>query len=75
MQQEGRAMADSEIRAETPRTVDPDVVVTRYRALQHLARTGLEFGISRERVRQIVRQAGISTARVPKPPPPRLPRL
>jgi len=49
--------------------VDPQQVIARYRELHHLQRTGDEFGITRERVRQIVNRAGISTARAPKPKP------
>jgi len=44
-------------------------VIRRYQELRHLRRTGEEFGISLERVRQIVNRAGITTARIPKPKP------
>lgn len=70
-----KIMADSQTGSGAHRKADPEAVVERYRELRHLERTGLEFGITRERVRQIVQQAGISTARVPKPPPQRPPRL
>ena len=49
--------------------VDPQQVIVRYQELHHLQRTGDEFGITRERVRQIVNRAGIGTARVPKRKP------
>lgn len=51
------------------RRVDPDRVVQRYQELHNLEKTGQEFGITRERVRQIVNRAGISTARIIKPKP------
>jgi hypothetical protein len=51
------------------RKADPDQVIARYQELHHLERTGLKFGITRERVRQIVNRAGISTAPIPKPKP------
>jgi ribosomal protein L37E len=51
------------------RKADADQVVRRYQELRHLRRTGEEFGITRERVRQIVNRAGISTAPHPKPKP------
>src|SRR5260370_28931136 len=51
------------------RKADPDQVIARYQELHHLERTGREFGITRERVRQIVNRAGISTARIIKPKP------
>jgi hypothetical protein len=51
------------------RKVDPEHVIHRYQELRHLRRTGEEFGITREWVRQIVNRAGISTARIPKPKP------
>jgi hypothetical protein len=57
------------------RKADPDEVVSRYQELRNLERTGREFGITRERVRQIVNRAGISTARVLKPKPERPERL
>jgi hypothetical protein len=57
------------------RKVDPERVVERYRELRNLERTGREFGISRERVRQIVNRAGIETARVARPKPERPERL
>src|SRR5579859_2586929 len=53
------------------RKADPDAVIERYQTLHNLERTGREFGITRERVRQIVNRAGISTARVLKPKPER----
>ena len=49
------------------RKADPDDVINRYQELHNLERTGREFGITRERVRQIVNRAGISTARILKP--------
>ncbi len=49
------------------RKADPEQVVTRYRELHNLERTGREFGITRERVRQIVNRAGLDTARILKP--------
>lgn len=52
-----------------PRKVDHDRVIARYQELRSLAETGRELGISRERVRQIVNRAGISSARVKKPRP------
>jgi predicted amidophosphoribosyltransferase len=51
------------------RKASPEQVIQRYQELRHLRRTGEEFGITRERVRQIVNHAGISTARIPKPKP------
>ncbi len=51
------------------RKADPDQVVKRYQELHNLQRTGDEFQITRERVRQIVNRAGISTARILKPKP------
>jgi len=36
--------------------VDPQQVIARYRELHHLQRTGDEFGITRERVRQLERK-------------------
>ena len=51
------------------RKADPDQVIERYQELHNLERTGREFGITRERVRQIVNRAGISTARILKPKP------
>jgi hypothetical protein len=62
-------------RGERLRKVDPQKVVSRYQELRNLERTGREFGITRERVRQIVNRAGISTARVLKPKPERPERL
>jgi hypothetical protein len=49
------------------RKVDPEKVVDRYLELRNLQKTGDEFGITRERVRQIVNRAGHSTARLLKP--------
>src|SRR2546423_6330316 len=49
------------------RKADPQQVIQRYQDLRNLEKTGREFGITRERVRQIVNRAGISTARVIKP--------
>jgi len=57
------------------RRADPDRVIARYQELRNLERTGQEFGITRERVRQIVNRAGISTARVLKEKPARPERL
>ncbi|MGH2442162.1 MAG: sigma factor-like helix-turn-helix DNA-binding protein [Chloroflexota bacterium] len=57
------------------RRVDPELVISRYRELHNLEKTGREFGITRERVRQIVNRAGISTARVLKPKPEKPERL
>jgi hypothetical protein len=60
-------MSDQAGRARRNRKVDPERVVARYRELRNLERTGREFGISRERVRQIVNRAGIDTGRVARP--------
>jgi hypothetical protein len=57
------------------RRVDPDSVIARYKELHNLEKTGQEFGITRERVRQIVNRAGISTARIIKVKPERPDRL
>jgi hypothetical protein len=57
------------------RKADPEAVIARYEALHNLERTGREFGITRERVRQIVNRAGISTSRILKPKPERPERL
>jgi hypothetical protein len=57
------------------RKADPEAVITRYEALHNLERTGREFGITRERVRQIVNRAGISTSRILKPKPEKPERL
>jgi hypothetical protein len=57
------------------RKADPDEVIKRYQLLHNLERTGREFGITRERVRQIVNRAGISTARILKPKPERPERM
>jgi hypothetical protein len=57
------------------RKVDPEDVISRYRELHNLEKTGREFGITRERVRQIVNRAGISTARIIKPRPEKPERL
>jgi len=43
------------------RKADADQVIQRYQELRNLRRTGEEFGITRERVRQIVNEAGVST--------------
>jgi len=51
------------------RKADADQVIQRYQELRHLRRMGEEFGITRERVRQIVNRAGISTAPIVKPKP------
>lgn len=51
------------------RKADHDKVIARYQELHNLQKTGDEFGLSRERVRQIVNRAGISTARILKPKP------
>jgi hypothetical protein len=48
------------------RRVDPEIVVARYTQLHNLEKTGREFGITRERVRQIVNRAGIDTSRILK---------
>ena len=62
--------------AEAPgRKADPEKVIERYQELRNLEKTGREFGITRERVRQIVNRAGISTARVLKPKPEKPERL
>jgi DNA-directed RNA polymerase sigma subunit (sigma70/sigma32) len=55
--------------------VDPEKVIARYQELHNLEKTGREFGITRERVRQIVNRAGISTARILKPKPEKPERL
>jgi hypothetical protein len=57
------------------RKADPDRVIARYGELHNLEKTGREFGITRERVRQIVNRAGISTARIIKPQPEKPERL
>ena len=57
------------------RRADPNQVIARYQELHNLERTGREFGITRERVRQIVNRAGISTARILKPKPEKPERL
>jgi hypothetical protein len=57
------------------RKADPELVIERYVELRNLERTGREFGITRERVRQIVNRAGISTGRQLKPKPEKKPRL
>ena len=57
------------------RKADPEEVIRRYQELHNLERTGQEFGITRERVRQIVNRAGISTARILKPKPTKPERL
>jgi Sigma-70, region 4 len=49
------------------RKCDPQHVIQRYTELRNLERTGREFGITRERVRQIVNRAGIPTGRQLKP--------
>jgi len=49
------------------RKADPERVIERYAELRNLERTGREFGITRERVRQIVNRAGIATGRQLKP--------
>ena len=51
------------------RKADPDEVIRRYQELHNLEKTGREFGITRERVRQIVNRHGISTARILKARP------
>jgi hypothetical protein len=51
------------------RKADPEAVIKRYQELHNLEKTGREFGITRERVRQIVNRAGVSTARIIKPKP------
>ncbi len=56
------------------RKADPEEVIERYRQLRNLERTGREFGITRERVRQIVNRAGITTGRQLKPRTERKPR-
>ena len=57
------------------RRVDPEAVIKRYEELHNLERTGREFGITRERVRQIVNRAGISTARILREKPVKPERL
>jgi Sigma-70, region 4 len=57
------------------RKADPDEVIRRYQELHNLEKTGREFGITRERVRQIVNRVGISTARIIKPKPEKPERL
>jgi hypothetical protein len=57
------------------RKANPEQVIQRYQELHNLEKTGREFGITRERVRQIVNRAGISTARVIKPKPAKPERL
>ena len=57
------------------RKADPEQVIKRYQEVHNLERTGREFGITRERVRQIVNRAGISTARILKPKPEKPERL
>jgi len=57
------------------RKADPGQVIKRYQELHNLEKTGREFGITRERVRQIVNRAGISTARIIKPKPEKPERL
>jgi hypothetical protein len=57
------------------RKADPDAVIKRYQEVHNLEATGREFGITRERVRQIVNRAGISTARILKPKPEKPERL
>jgi Sigma-70, region 4 len=57
------------------RKADPEKVIARYEELHNLEKTGREFGITRERVRQIVNRAGISTARIMKEKPERPERL
>ncbi len=57
------------------RKADPEHVVARYLELHNLEKTGREFGITRERVRQIVNRSGISTARILKPKPEKPERL
>jgi hypothetical protein len=64
-------MTDQRRPAAPGRKADPDAVIKRYRELHNLERTGKQFGITRERVRQIVNRAGISTARIIKEKPPR----
>jgi hypothetical protein len=51
------------------RKANPDKVIERYKQLHNLQKTGDEFGITRERVRQILNRAGYSTARILKPKP------
>src|SRR5437763_3830406 len=51
------------------RRAAPEQVIARYQELRNLEKTGHEFGVSRERVRQIVKGAGITTARATKPKP------
>ena len=57
------------------RKADPEQVIQRYVELRNLERTGREFGITRERVRQIVNRAGIPTGRQLKPKPERTARM
>jgi hypothetical protein len=55
--------------------VDHAEVIARYQEIHSLAQTGREFGISRERVRQIVNRAGIDSARIVKSKPQKPTRL
>ncbi len=57
------------------RKANPEKVIERYKELHNLQKTGDEFGITRERVRQILNRAGYSTARVLKPKPEKPERL
>jgi hypothetical protein len=54
-----------------PPKVDHQKVIARYQEVHNLAQVGREYGLSRERVRQIVNRAGISSARIVKPKPAR----
>jgi hypothetical protein len=57
------------------RRADVNQIIQRYQELRNLQRTGDEFGITRERVRQILNRAGITTARILKPKPEKPERL
>src|SRR5579884_3430337 len=57
------------------RRADPDQVIAKYLEVHNLEKTGREFGITRERVRQIVNRAGIDTGRIVKPKPEKPERL
>src|SRR5579862_9745137 len=57
------------------RVADPESVVSLYLELRNLRKTGERFGITRERVRQIVNRAGYSTAPRDKPRSPKPQRL
>jgi hypothetical protein len=64
-----RHVTNNDISNVPGRKADPEEVVQRYQELHNLQKTGDEFGITRERVRQIVNRHGISTARILKEKP------